>query len=103
MISEKEIRERDIEARLRQGVQRLGGKAYKFISPGNTGVPDREVILPGGLIYFVELKTDRGRTSPVQQAQIRALKKLGCEVRVLYGMSDVEDFLAEIGGETDDI
>ena len=76
----------------------MGGKAYKFTSPGNTGVPDREVILPGGRIFFVELKTERGRTSPVQQAQIRALRKLGCEVRVLYGMQDVENFLQEIGG-----
>ena len=50
-------------------------------------------------IFFVELKTERGRTSPVQQAQIRALRKLGCEVRVLYGMQDVENFLQEIGGD----
>lgn len=98
MASDKEARERDVEERLRQGVHRLGGKAYKFTSPGNTGVPDREVILPGGRIFFVELKTERGRTSPVQQAQIRALRKLGCEVRVLYGMQDVENFLQEIGG-----
>lgn len=99
MVSDKEVRERDVETRLRQGVHRLGGKAYKFTSPGNTGVPDREVILPGGRIFFVELKTERGRTSPVQQAQIRALRKLGCEVRVLYGMQDVENFLQEIGGD----
>ena len=99
MASDKEVREQDVEARLRQGVHRLGGKAYKFTSPGNTGVPDREVILPGGRIFFVELKTERGRTSPVQQAQIRALRKLGCEVRVLYGMQDVENFLQEIGGD----
>lgn len=99
MVSDKEVRERDVEARLRQGVHRLGGKAYKFTSPGNTGVPDREVILPGGRIFFVELKTEKGRTSPVQQAQIRALRKLGCEVRVLYGMQDVENFLQEIGGD----
>ena len=33
--------ERDIERRLRLGIKALGGKAYKFSSPGNNGVPDR--------------------------------------------------------------
>ena len=30
--------------------------AYKFVSPGNAGVPDRVVILQGGKSGFVELK-----------------------------------------------
>ena len=29
------MRESDIERRLVQGVKKLGGKAYKFVSPGN--------------------------------------------------------------------
>ena len=38
--------EKDIEEKLRNKVKKLGGKAYKFVSPGNAGVPDRLVILP---------------------------------------------------------
>lgn len=38
--------ETDIEYKLRDKVKALGGRAYKFVSPGNAGVPDRLVVLP---------------------------------------------------------
>lgn len=58
------MRESDIERRLVQGVKKLGGRAYKFVSPGNVGVPDRLVVLPGGVVLFVEVKAPDGRLSP---------------------------------------
>ena len=42
------MREREIEKWLREQIKNLGGKALKFTSPGNDGVPDRIVFLPGG-------------------------------------------------------
>ena len=38
--------ENELEKKLRDKVKKLGGKAYKFVSPGNAGVPDRLVVLP---------------------------------------------------------
>ena len=90
------MRERDIEKILVEGVRKLGGKAFKFVSPGNDGVPDRMVCLPGGSVIFAELKTEVGKLSSRQKVQIRTLQALGLEVRVLYGMADVEDFLREV-------
>ena len=52
------MREKDIEKILVNGVKDVGGRAYKWVSPGNNGVPDRIVILPEGRIVFVELKTE---------------------------------------------
>ena len=60
------MKESEIEARLVRGVKALGGVAYKFVSPGNVGVPDRVVVLPGGRVIFVELKAEGGRLSPMQ-------------------------------------
>lgn len=87
------MREADIERKFVDGVRKLGGKAYKFVSPGNTGVPDRLVILPGGCVWFIELKTDKGRLSDAQKAQLRQLGRLGCNTAVLYGMDGVKGFL----------
>ena len=42
------MKESELELRLVHGVSRLGGRAYKFVSPGNVGVPDRLVVLPVG-------------------------------------------------------
>ena len=90
------MRERDIEQRLVREVRKRGGEAFKWTSPGNDGVPDRIVMMPGGLLLFVELKADRGQLSPVQKAQIRRIQKLGQEVRVIQGMDELEEFLHEV-------
>lgn len=88
------MRERDIEDRLRDGIKKLGGRCYKFVSPGNRGVPDRLVLLPGGAVYFVELKTEVGRLSKIQRVQIKRMERLGVQIAVLYGLSEVDAFLA---------
>lgn len=88
--------EREIEKKLVDGVRKLGGRAYKFVSPGNDGVPDRIVVLPERVPKFIELKTETGRLSSLQNVQIKKLKDLGQDVRVLYGLEDVKRFLEEI-------
>ena len=45
--------EREIETYLVKSVKNKKGLCMKWTSPGNAGVPDRIVIVPGGDIYFV--------------------------------------------------
>ncbi len=92
--------EKDIEKLFRDEIKKAGGKAYKFTSPGNDGVPDRIVMLPGGRIVFVELKTDTGKLSKLQELQCRQIVELGQTVRVLHGLAEVRDFFLEFGLET---
>lgn len=91
--------EREVERKLVHIVKDMGGVAYKWVSPGNDGVPDRIVTLPGGRVVFVELKTDRGQLSPQQIRQCQRLAAMGHDVRVVWGMSGVAAFL-EIYDET---
>lgn len=91
--------EKQIEARLVKGVKALGGRAYKWVSPGNIGVPDRVVVLPRGRVEFVELKTEQGRLSKSQLVQIERLVKLEQHVSVLYGAEEVDRYLKEIANE----
>lgn len=90
------LRERDIEAKLVRMVQERGGLCYKWVSPGNPGVPDRIVITPTGGTIFVELKTEIGRLSAWQMRQRSELEKRGAEVRVLYGLEQVTAFVEEV-------
>ncbi len=89
-------RERDVEKWLCNQVKKLGGHAYKFVSPGCDGVPDRIIILPGGRVYFVELKTDKGQPSLIQEWQMRFLSDLGCDVRLIRGMDEARVFIEEV-------
>ena len=86
-------READIEAKLRDEMTRRDCLCYKFVSPGNDGVPDRIIITPDGEAIFIELKTERGRLSARQKAQIRRLRDHCMTVFVLYGAEDVDSFI----------
>lgn len=95
------MREKDIEKVLVAEVKKLGGRAYKWTSPGNDGVPDRIVIFPDRAPVFVELKTDTGKLSALQKVQIDRLRKLGQKVYVTYGIDGVSQFFQDEGyGET---
>jgi len=87
------MREKEIEEYLRKEVKKAGGKAYKFESPGNDGVPDRIVIFPGNNIYFVELKAPGKKPRPLQVKQMRDLKNFGCKVSVLDSKERVDQFM----------
>ena len=45
--------EKEIENYLVRKIKNKKGIAYKFTSPGNSGVPDRLCLLPNGKIFFV--------------------------------------------------
>lgn len=76
-MERKRISEKAIEDHLRLRVKQMGGRAYKFVSPGNAGVPDRLVALPGGRIAFVELKAPGKKPTPLQMKKMRELESLG--------------------------
>ncbi len=90
------MKESELERIFVSEVRKEGGAAYKWISPGNVGVPDRIAVFPFGEIYFVELKSDRGVISAQQDIQIRKLRKLGQEACVIKGMTGMIRFFEAI-------
>lgn len=94
-------RERDVERKLADRTGELGGIAYKFTSPGSDGVPDRLILLPYGILYFVELKTDIGQLSPIQKAQQDRIRNLGFRVETVYGETDVDRLVNEMSKRLD--
>lgn len=85
------MRESAVEQSVCRQVKALGGVAWKWVSPGRNGVPDRICILPGGVVLFVELKRPgRGDgRSPAQKKVFGILERLGCTV---WRIDDEEDF-----------
>lgn len=87
------MRENVVEGYLRDRVKAMGGKAYKFVSPGNAGVPDRLVVLPGGRISFVELKAPGKVSTPLQKYRQKEIRNFGFEVLVIDSKQGVDDFI----------
>lgn len=84
--------EKEIEKILVSEVKKLGGRAYKWVSPGNDGVPDRIVIFPNRPPVFVELKSESGRLTALQDVQIKRIRELGQAVFVVRGMDGLSGF-----------
>jgi len=90
------IKENTIEKRLKKEIELIGGKALKFTSPGNSGVPDRIVLLPGGKIIFIELKAPGEKPSALQRYRAKQLRTLGFEVRCIDSIEGVQAFISEL-------
>lgn len=86
------MKESELESILVSEIRKVGGRSYKWVSPGNSGVPDRIVFLPGGKVIFVELKTDSGKVGAQQKIQINRIQSLGQDVRVVRGIRGLIDF-----------
>lgn len=86
--------EKELENKLVKKVKSLGGRAYKFVSPGNAGVPDRLVVLPGGRVGFAEMKRDKNhKPTQLQLKQITFLMRLNCFVQVIDSEEAIDAFL----------
>ena len=92
--------EKEVEAYLVGAVRAMGGIAYKFTSPAHRGVSDRVVVLPEGIVWFVELKTETGKLSPLQQIFREDMRRLRQNYVCLYGKKDVDYWVTYVkGGE----
>lgn len=90
------MKETVVEKRLVDGAKKHGGKAYKWVSPGNSGVPDRIVLLPEGRLFFVELKRPGEKPRPLQVSVHKFMEKLGFKVYVIDTVEGVDQFYREV-------
>ena len=90
------MREKVIEAALKNRVRMEGGLALKFVSPGVDGVPDRIVLMPKGHVGFVELKAPGHEMRPLQEKRKRQLEILGFKVFCIDGIEQIGGVIDEI-------
>ena len=87
------MKEKIVENHFVWAVERAGGKAYKFTSPGRKGVADRIACLPDGSTWFVELKTKGGRLSALQKMFMSDMALLKQNYACLWTIEQVDEWL----------
>ena len=90
------MREKTIEHKLTIAAKNMGGIALKFVSPGFDGMPHRIVLLQGGHMGFVEVKSMGCKPRPLQLARHRLLRGLGFKVYLLDNEQQIGGILDEI-------
>ena len=83
MESNESISEKLLEKALCKRVKTLGGFCIKLLSPHIKGLPDRLILLPGGIIFFAEIKTTGKKTTKFQNYIIKKIRNLGFKVFVV--------------------
>jgi hypothetical protein len=94
------MKEKEVEKHFVWTIERLGGKTWKFTSPGRRGVADRIACLPDGSTWFVELKTKGGRLSELQKLFADDMTELKQNYACLWTKEQVDEFktLSRAGG-----
>ena len=93
--SKKVDSEKAVERKLVEGVRELGGMAIKMLTDQFSGLPDRLVLLPGGRVLFVELKTTGQKPRKLQVSVHNALRSIGFRVEVVDTIEGVKKLLKE--------
>ena len=89
-------REFKIEDYLKEQVEKIGGKCYKFVSPGYDGMPDRIVVF-SGCVIFVETKRPGKKPRALQKIRLEELQMQGVITAVVSTKKEADfivDFLS---------
>ena len=95
----KKILESSVENRLVKRIKAMGGMCLKFNPIGMAGMPDREILLPGAITLWVELKRPGEKPRPLQLKRKKDLEALGFRVDVLDSFEEVERYIREINDD----
>jgi hypothetical protein len=87
------MKEKIVENHFVWAVERIGGKTWKFTSPGRKGVADRIACLPDGSTWFVELKTKGGRLSALQKMFMSDMTLLNQRYMCLWTIEQVDEWI----------
>lgn len=90
------MRESEVENYLCDKIKKIGGLSLKLNSTSMAGLPDRLVLLPGGQVYFIELKAPGQKPRPLQVAVHKRLSKLNFNVLVIDSKQGVDSFIKKV-------
>ena len=93
----EQMLESGVEKYLCRKVQEeLHGRAFKFVSPGCNGVPDRIVLVPMGRVYFVETKAPGKKLRKLQEYVCGLIGRLGFTVLRIDTTEKADAFVREV-------
>jgi Holliday junction resolvase len=89
------MKEQQIQTKIIKYIQASGGYVVKVITASKAGVPDILCCIKGKFIG-IEVKTETGRASPLQLANIELIKQAGGEAAFIRSIEDAAKYLRDI-------
>ena len=88
--------EKALEAELRERCKALGWMCIKLTSQYQRGLPDRLILMPGGRVCFVEIKTTGKKPTALQRVTHERLRALGYRVEVVDTTERLDNLIVEL-------
>jgi len=86
------LRESAIEGFVCRTAKEAGWLVFKFVSPSNSGVPDR-IFIKDGRVVFIEFKAPGKKPTKLQERIIGKIRNAGVEVYVCDNVEDARNAL----------
>lgn len=94
--------EKYLEGLLVKRTKYLGCLCLKYSNGNETGYPDRMVLLPGGDLLWVEVKSAGKKLRPIQGARKKQLEAIGHEVYVVDSLESLDTVIDIIHSRIDE-
>lgn len=91
-----DVSEKAIERYLVEQAKQNGLLCLKYSNPNMVGYPDRLLVLPGGGVVWVELKSKGRKPTKIQQIRIAELIGIGHLVKVIDNKADIDELIKTI-------
>lgn len=91
-----DVSEKAIERYLVEQAKQNGLLCLKYSNPNIVGYPDRLLVLPGGGVVWVELKSKGRKPTKIQQIRIAELIGMGHLVKVIDNKADIDELIKTI-------
>ncbi len=88
-----DVSEKAIERYLAEQAKQNGLLCLKYSNANMAGYPDRLLVLPGGGVIWVELKSKGRKPTKIQQMRMRELADMGHLVRVIDNKPDIDELI----------
>lgn len=85
------MRESELQTMIKERLTKHGWLVVKLEKTSWNGIPDLMCIRKGH-VMFLEIKTENGVVSPLQEHRIKTLNEIGCFARVVRSIEDIDLF-----------
>jgi Holliday junction resolvase len=85
------MKESELQTKIKERLTKHGWLVVKLEKTSWNGIPDLMCIRKGH-VMFLEIKTENGVVSPLQDHRIKMLNDIGCFARVVRSIDDTDIF-----------
>lgn len=93
IVNHADVSEKSIERYLVNQAKLNGLPCLKYSNPNMVGYPDRLLVLRGGSVIWIELKSKGRKPTKMQECRIAELRALGHTVEVIDNKADIDKLI----------